>query len=113
MTPEEKEKLKKEIQEQIETATRELESLKAKNKSFVSDRAHGRMGRIEAMQSRDFHDRGLRSLENKLQGLEKNLADIDSPDSGVCEYCKGPIGDERRKALPETKMCIRCAEKLL
>jgi len=42
---------------------------------------------------------------------KEDLADIDSPDFGVCEYCKGPIGDERRKALPETKMRIKYEEK--
>ncbi len=113
MIREEKEKLKKEIQERINAVKRDLEKLKAKSKPFVSDRAHGRMGRIDAIQNRDFRDRGMQSLESELHGLEKNLRDIDSPDFGVCEHCKGPIGDERRKALPETKMCIKCAEKLL
>ncbi|HOY09957.1 MAG TPA: TraR/DksA C4-type zinc finger protein [Candidatus Omnitrophota bacterium] len=112
MTPEEKEELKKEIETQIDSVKQDLERLKANDKPFVSDRAHGRMGRIDAIQNRDFRDRGMQSLEGKLHGLEKNLREIDSPDFGICEHCKGPIGDERRKALPETKICIKCAEKL-
>ncbi len=113
MTQDKKEELKKEIEEKISLAKQEIERLKAKDKPFVSDRAHGRMGRIDAIQNRDFHDRGMQSLENKLNGLEKNLRDIDSPEFGVCECCSGPIGEERHRALPETKKCIKCAEKFL
>jgi DnaK suppressor protein len=111
MTSEEKEKLKKEIEGKIASIKLELGKLKARDKPFVSDRAHGRMGRIDAIQSKSLYDRGVLSLEIKLQGLEKNLLNIDSGEFGICEYCKGPIGKERLEAVPEAEMCIKCADK--
>jgi len=111
MTFEEKEDLKKEIQAQIDIVKKDLMDAQGRVKPFVSERSHGRMGRIDAIQQRSMRERGIRSLESKLLELEGSLVRIDSPEFGVCECCKEPIGDERRRALPEAKKCIKCAEK--
>jgi len=111
MTSEEKKRLRKEIQEQINLASKELEDLKDKAQSVVSDRSHGRMGQLNAIQQKDAHARRIKFIENNLHGLERNLISFDSPEFGVCEHCNEPIGEARRKALPGARICIKCAEK--
>ena len=111
MTSEEKKRLKKEIQEQINQTVKEIEELKDKARSVVSDRSHGRMGQLNAIQQKDAHARRIKFLESNLYGFERNLLSFDSPEFGVCEYCNEPIGEARRKALPGARRCIKCAEK--
>lgn len=111
MRSKDKEEIKKELQDKLEKLKKELAQLRKKDGTFTADRAHGRLGKIDAMQNKGFHERSIRSLVKEIDGLENNLKALDGPDFGVCEYCKGPIGEERREALPETKMCIKCANR--
>ncbi len=33
-------------------------------------------------------------------------------DDGVCERCGGKIGKARLKALPDTTLCVKCAQRI-
>lgn len=109
MNLEDKEKLKKELQEHINSLKKELVDLEARIKPISYDKAHGRMGGIDAMKQKTFQKMQAESLESRLLDLEQNLANVDNPSFGVCECCGGAIGEERHKVLPETKKCVKCA----
>lgn len=46
----------------------------------------------------------------ELQAIDAALARIESGDYGFCARCGQPIGAGRLRAIPETPLCIRCAE---
>lgn len=64
----------------------------------------------------DTYDRefslGLASCEQKiLYELDDALKRIDEGTFGICEECKSPITKTRLKALPYTRLCVKCQEK--
>ena len=111
MDIEDKELLKNEIINKIETLKKNIFGLEKLVKPIGPDRAFGKVGRIDAMQYKEIQEAGLRAAENTLIELERALINIDAPDFGVCEYCGTFIGYERIKALPGTNKCVKCAEK--
>jgi DnaK suppressor protein len=111
MTQENKEQLKKEIKEQISQTAKDLKELKKKAKAVSSDRSHGRMGQLNAIEQKNAHVRRIEALESRLHGLESSLLEIDD-EFGKCEVCGEPIGKKRLEALPGVKRCIKCAGKL-
>ncbi len=48
-----------------------------------------------------------------LSKLERVLKTINDSDFGLCRGCEEPIPFERLMIVPETNMCVECAEKLL
>jgi len=47
----------------------------------------------------------IASLEDALKSLEEGLY-------GICERCGKPIEHERLEILPETTLCVSCAQKV-
>jgi DnaK suppressor protein len=50
------------------------------------------------------------STEMTLARIERALAKLDAGTYGVCDVCGAPIPPERLRALPESVVCIACAE---
>jgi DnaK suppressor protein len=48
---------------------------------------------------------------SEIEQVKQAITRIDEGDYGVCEMCGEPIKKERLKALPFTRLCIKCAEK--
>ena len=46
----------------------------------------------------------------ELQELQDAIGRLDLGDYGVCEACGGPIEPGRLLAIPETRICIACAQ---
>jgi len=54
---------------------------------------------------------GLASNERQnLYEIEDALKRIKDGSFGICEYCKKPISKVRLKAVPFTKLCLKCQE---
>ena len=47
----------------------------------------------------------------KLREIDKALERLNEEDYGVCEECGEPIGEERLRALPFTRVCVDCKSK--
>ncbi len=65
----------------------------------------------------DLHERektlGLvRLLERKLVAIERASQALEHGGYGICEICREAINPERMAAIPQTKTCVRCQEKL-
>lgn len=54
----------------------------------------------------------IRTLENKLDAIERALKATEKGSYGVCELCGKPINPERLQAVPHTTTCIKCQQKL-
>ena len=111
MTPEEKKELKAAITQRIDEIEVNIKSLEETSKPVAPDRAIGRITRMDAMQQQKMQEANLNTARNNIVKLQEGLRKIEEGSFGECHYCKGMIGFERLKALPESNMCIGCAEK--
>ncbi len=48
----------------------------------------------------------------KIASLEDALKSLDEGDYGMCERCGEQIEPERLDILPDTTLCIRCAQRI-
>ncbi|NLV73063.1 MAG: hypothetical protein GXY52_00035 [Chloroflexi bacterium] len=65
----------------------------------------------------DIYERGkmlslIQSLEDKLHNIEHAITIANSGRYGKCESCGIKIPGERLEILPETTLCVACANKL-
>jgi DnaK suppressor protein len=112
MIPENREAIKKDIQDRIGELHTRIATLEISSKPIAPDSALGRLTRMDAMQMKAVGEAGLERLRLERDTLERTLLIIDTPEFGMCRFCKKEIGFERLKALPGTNTCIECAEKL-
>ena len=52
----------------------------------------------------------LQDFKERQTSLEQALQRLDQGTYGVCEQCGNAIHPDRLAILPDTKMCIRCAQ---
>jgi len=110
MTKEEKEKLENHIKETIEKLKKDVVSYKQLTRPIAPDNAIGRLTRIEAISSKSINEAALRRAEQTLPKLEHVLKMADAPDFGLCRMCEEPIPFRRLMIVPETDLCVECAE---
>ncbi len=111
MTPEDKAELKSAIEARIAEIKSNLASLEETSKPVEPDVSLGRLTRMDAIQIQKMQEANLKTARSNILKLEEGLKKLDDGTFGICHYCKGTIGIERLKALPESVMCIQCAEK--
>lgn len=106
-----KKELKEKIHKQIHELEESLPSLKEAAKPVQLDTAQGRVSRIDAIRAQGVHERSYKSALNKLSALKTNFEQIDTDEFGLCIECDEPIQPKRILAMPESRVCIRCAGK--
>ncbi len=111
MDSEYKEQLKSTIVEEIENQKSLIKSLEGTVQPVAPDNAIGRLTRMEAINSKSINEASLNSAKFKLENMEKALANIDDPDFGMCRSCWEPIPPQRILLMPESLLCVACAEK--
>lgn len=47
----------------------------------------------------------------ELAEIDAALARIEDGTFGACSACGGPIGRDRLRAVPEARLCLRCASR--
>lgn len=111
------EELKQKLEKEKDSLTKELESFAKKDDSPKGDwetrypnRENGSMEE-EADEVQEYDNMlGVEhSLELKLRDVDIALEKINSGKGyGACEKCGKEIEEERLKAVPEAKTCIKC-----
>ena len=112
MTREQREKLREHMRDKIGVLKKDIVSYKELARPVAPDNAIGRLTRMEAISSKGIHEAALRKAEHTLSRLERALQMIDDPDFGSCIQCEEPIPFKRLLALPESVLCVQCAEKM-
>ena len=112
MKNQEKAKLKKNIREKIKAAKEDIVSYELLSKPISPDNAIGRITRMEAMNSKSINEAALNKSKNRLSKLEYALIKIDNPEFGRCVECEEPIPYARLNIMPETDLCVHCAQKI-
>ena len=112
MENQQKAKLRENIKEKIEATKETIASYELLTKPIAPDNAIGRLTRMEAINSKSMNEAALKRSKYTLSKLERAFAKIDHPDFGLCRECEEPIPFARLMILPETDLCVRCAENL-
>lgn len=99
---EQRENLRKEIQEQ--GADPDSDELEMDIERGFSDSAHSTAERSRVLSV-------VRALRSNLRDVERALAKMDLGTYGACESCGRPIGVERLEAIPWALLCIDCKRR--
>jgi DnaK suppressor protein len=110
MEIEKRQTIRKQIMEKIAALKEDIKSFKLLTKPIAPDSAIGRLTRMEAINSKSINEAALNKSKLLLSKLEHALTLIDDPDFGFCRECEEPIPYARLMAIPETELCVQCAE---
>ena len=104
-------KLKQKIIEEIKIQKHLIETFEETSKPVAPDNAIGRLTRMEAISSQEISGASLNSAKVKLAQLEKVLEKVHLPQFGVCVRCANSISQGRMMLMPESMICVSCAEQ--
>ena len=112
MNIENKETLKAHILEKISNLKDDIQAFQSLARPVSPDNAIGRLTRMEAINSKSINEAALNKAEQTLLRMERALALIDEPDFGLCRECEEPIPFARLMIVPESDLCVQCAEAM-
>lgn len=112
MDTSQKEAIKQRIHSELIESKEQIERLKKLVKPISPDVAVGRLSRMEAIATKSVNEAALATSAQKVSGLQTALANLNEPEFGICFECGLDIPIGRILLLPESKMCVSCAEKL-
>ena len=84
--------------------------LEAGRETVSPDRAIGRLSRLEALNDQGVRNLRIERTRRRVSALESALARVDDEDFGLCDACGEPIPEARLLLVPESRVCIGCAE---
>jgi DnaK suppressor protein len=109
---EKRKKLKNHIKKKIEDLKENIKSYKVHTQPVVPDNAIGRLTRMEAINSKSINEAALNKSKQTLSKMERALKMINDPDFGLCRECEEPIPFARLMIVPESDLCVQCAEAI-
>lgn len=65
---------------------------------------------MDAIGNKSVNDASLRNAQKRLAQLKYALNNIDRPDFGICLECDKEIPLGRIMVMPESTLCVDCAE---
>jgi RNA polymerase-binding transcription factor len=110
METDQKAELEAKIKAKLKTIVEDIATYKQLTKPISPDNAIGRLTRMEAINSKGINEAALNKAENTKFKLERALTKIDDPDFGYCRECDELIPPARLLIMPETDLCVQCAE---
>ena len=112
METEKREQLKDHIKKKIEDLKENIKSYQVLTQPVVPDNAIGRLTRMEAINSKSINEAALNKSKQTLSKMERALMMINDPDFGLCRECEEPIPFARLMIVPESDLCVQCAEAI-
>lgn len=111
MTDAQKQEFKVYAQAEIEALKVEIPRLKELLKPVAPDNAIGRISRMDNIVNQSVAEAQHSKSKVRLVRLKEALRRVDEDeDFGLCVECEEPIPMARLKAMPETELCVDCAE---
>lgn len=107
----ERARIKIRIESDIEETKAKIASLHELSRPIAPDNAVGRLSRMEAISSQGINQAALGNAKRKLARLQYALTQVDDPDFGICFECGEAIPLGRILLMPESTLCVRCAEE--
>lgn len=112
MNKKKKEYLKEKILKDIDRLIKEIDELKKRNKPIPPENSLGRLTRLEAMGEKSVTEAMLIKSEQRLKKLLFVKDKIEEDNFGYCNICDEQINYERLKIVPESTVCIGCANEM-
>ena len=96
---------------ELDELAAEIPRLEELVKPVVPDNAIGRISRMDNIVNQSVAEAQLSKAKVRRLKLEDALRRVDEDeDFGLCEDCGDPIPMARLTAMPETELCVECAE---
>ncbi len=111
MKVEEKEVLRKKIQNLILKSEEDVVDLEDLTQPISPENSIGRVSRMDAINNKSVMEAALRNKKKKLSQLRISLSKIDDEGFGMCSHCGNEIQQARLIFMPESSRCIRCADR--
>ena len=109
MDKNQKEYIKEKILKNIAHLILDIEQLKEKSKPISPENSLGRLTRLDAMGEKSINEAMLIKSEVRLKKLLFVKDRVEDDDFGCCNICDEAINYERLKIVPESTICIECA----
>jgi len=106
-----KQKIQSKIREELVELHRNIKQLELVTQPIKPDNAIGRLTRMDAINNKAVNDAALLKAQERKGQLEDVLGGIHLPDFGNCLRCKKPIQFKRLLYMPESKVCVNCANR--
>lgn len=111
MTEEQRDQVKKSIENSILTTKNTIASLEELTKPISPENAIGRVSRMDAINNKSVNEAALRNLKNKLTLLEAAIQRVNQKSFGLCNLCNLPIPIQRILLMPQSNRCVNCASR--
>lgn len=111
MTEEQRKELEKIIDREISITKMDVEDLIETTQPVAPDCSIGRVTRMEAIGARSRNLAILEETERKLERLERAKYHVNDSNYGICNECKEEIPFARLKFMPDSELCVKCANK--
>jgi len=111
MRPQERDAIAQSLTQQLEHLQQEVHALELQIKPVATQCSKTDPQRAELMQNQEILYKQYVLAKNRYNQLMKIQHHIDDQDYGLCEVCDEPIAIARLLLLPESKVCITCAEE--
>ena len=105
-----REEIRTAVEEQIQAVSRELAEMEKRAQTVDVDQPIGRLSRMDSLTNQGIILSSVNKAKTRLAKLKQAHKNIDDPEFGVCRECGEEIALKRLKALPESELCIDCAE---
>ena len=113
MDSSQKSKIRKQIEAEVKKITDSLPLLKKAAEPVAPDNSLGRLTRMDAMASQKLHAASLKSAQERMRKLNQAVSRMDEDDFGLCADCDEIIPEGRLLLIPETRLCVKCAQTML
>lgn len=111
MDKKQKEELKKIVLATQDEILHEIEELEIKTAPIAPDCSLGRLTRLDAMQEKSLNEAVLEKAKIRLKKIAFVLRKIDNEDYGLCSICEEEIPYGRLCIVPESTICVSCANE--
>lgn len=111
MNKTERERFKARVSEEIAELEQTLGDLAEHTGPVEPDVAIGRLSRLDTMLSQGINEASIAKGRARLRKLKAALERVDDdPEFGICLECGETIPMARLLAVPESAVCVQCAE---
>jgi DnaK suppressor protein len=112
LTSEQRDDLRRKLEGARKDLQAQLDAARDASRPVDLDEPIGRLTRMDAIQQQKMAQAGLRDLEARLERIAAALAAMTAGEYGFCGGCEEPIGHRRLRARPESRLCVRCQDRL-
>ncbi len=110
LNDEQREELRTGIAETLRSLADDITRMQELIVPVPPDNAIGRISRMEAISEKSVNEATLRSALARQARLQHTQTVVDDAEFGVCSQCDKDIPFARLKLVPESRLCVACAE---